>query len=159
MTQSNKSNLQELFIGIAGLIGAGKSTLATSLEIMWASPSITSQSKTMNILQTFTKTLQNMRFKCRSSSQPKISTAPRIIWRVEVLYKIVLSMKTLPLQKAVNLGLTDDRDYRTYLDLFKHMSTHVSPQHYCILDIKPEIAKRIGMRAWKCRNWNHIRVP
>ena len=34
----NKPKLQDLFIGIAGLIGAGKSTLATALrELTWTS--------------------------------------------------------------------------------------------------------------------------
>ena len=60
------------------------------------------------------------------------------------IYEDAIFAKTL-----LNLGLMDERDYRTYLSLFKHMSNFMCrPNIIIYLDIKPETSmKRIEMRS------------
>ncbi|MCA9494986.1 MAG: deoxynucleoside kinase, partial [Myxococcales bacterium] len=49
----------------------------------------------------------------------------------------------------VNQGLMDERDYRTYLQLFRHMSNFMCRPHLIVyLDLKPETSmQRIQERA------------
>ena len=151
MTQSNKSNLQELFIGIAGLIGAGKSTLATSLGNHVGLPVYYEPVQDNEYLADFYQDTAKHAFQMQIYLlNRRFQQHQEIIWRGggavqdRTIYEDAVFAKTL-----VNLGLMDDRDYRTYLDLFKHMSNFMCrPSIIVYLDIKPETSfKRIAMRA------------
>ena len=73
-----------------------------------------------------------------------------IIWKGggavqdRTIYEDAIFAKSL-----VNLKLMDERDYRTYLDLFKHMSNFMCRPHIIVyLDIKPATSfERIQMRS------------
>ena len=80
-----------------------------------------------------------------------------IIWKGggavqdRTIYEDAIFAKTL-----LNLKLMDERDYRTYLNLFKHMSNFMCrPNIIVYLDIKPETSfKRIQNALQRCGKWN-----
>ena len=117
-------NLNELFIGIAGLIGAGKSTLAKSLGEYCGLPVYYEPVKDNEYLADFYRDTKQYAFSMQIYLlNRRFQQHQEIIWKGmgavqdRTIYEDAIFAKTL-----VNLGLMEDRDYRTYLDLFKHMS-------------------------------------
>ena len=57
--------------------------------------------------------------------------------------------QTVFARMLVNIGLMEERDYRTYLSLFRHMSNFMCRPHMIVyLDVKPERSmERIKMRS------------
>ena len=156
MNDQNKSNLQDLFIGIAGLIGAGKSTLATSLGNHVGLPVYYEPVHDNEYLADFYQDTAKHSFAMQIYLLNKrFQQHQEIIWKGggavqdRTIYEDAVFAKTL-----VNLGLMDERDYRTYLDLFKHMSNFMCrPSIIVYLDIKPETSfQRIGMRGRNIEN-------
>ena len=149
--RNHSPSLQQTFIGIAGLIGAGKSTLAKALgdhlempvyyepvdDNVYLADFYTDPSKFGFAMQIY---LLNRRFQQHQE----------IIWRGEggiqdrTIYEDSIFAKTLMQQ-----GMIDQRDYDTYLQLFKHMSHFMCrPSVIIYLDLSPESSlKRIQMRA------------
>lgn len=147
----SSSSLQQTFIGIAGLIGAGKSTLATALgqhlnmpvyyepvdDNVYLADFYQDPAKHGFAMQIY---LLNRRFQQHQE----------IIWRGQggvqdrTIYEDSIFAKTLMQQ-----GLIDQRDYDTYLNLFKHMSHFMCrPSVIIFLDLSPEASmERIKMRA------------
>ena len=145
------ANLQDVFIGIAGVIGAGKSTLAKALGDHLNLPVYYEPVADNEYLADFyadTKTysfatqiyLLNRRFQQHQE----------IIWRGgggvqdRTIYEDAVFAKTL-----VDLGLMRERDYRTYLHLFRHMSNFMCrPSLIVYLDVKPERSmERVRQRS------------
>ena len=148
---ASKSPLQDLFIGIAGLIGAGKSTLATALGNHIGLPVYYEPVQDNEYLADFYANTAKHAFSMQIYLlNRRFQQHQEIIWKGggavqdRTIYEDAIFAKTL-----LNLNLMDERDYRTYLNLFKHMSNFMCrPNIIVYLDIKPETSfKRIQMRS------------
>lgn len=132
--------VQDLFIGIAGLIGAGKSTLATALGKHLDVPVYYEPVKDNEYLADFYQDTAKYAFATQIYLlNRRFQQHQEIIWRGgggvqdRTIYEDAVFAKTL-----VNLKLMDERDYRNYLDLFKHMSNFMCRPHIIVyLDLSP----------------------
>ncbi len=143
--------LQDLFIGIAGLIGAGKSTLARALGEHLDLPVYYEPVKDNEYLADFYADTRRYAFATQIYLlNRRFQQHQEIIWRGgggvqdRTIYEDSVFAKTL-----VDLDLMDERDYRTYLDLFRHMSHFMCrPNVIVFLDLSPESSmERIQQRA------------
>jgi len=134
-------NLQELFIGIAGLIGAGKSTLATTLGEHLDMPVYYEPVADNEYLEDFYRDTKKYSFATQIYLlNRRFQQHQEIIWRGgggvqdRTIYEDAVFAKTL-----VDQNLMDERDYRTYLQLFRHMSNFMCrPSLIVYLDLSPE---------------------
>ncbi len=132
--------LQDLFIGIAGLIGAGKTTLATSLGAHLDLPVYYEPVQDNEYLADFYRDPKTYAFATQIYLlNRRFQQHQEVIWRGgggvqdRTIYEDAVFAKTL-----VNQGLLDERDYRTYLDLFRHMSNFMCrPNVIVYLDLSP----------------------
>ena len=133
--------LDDLFIGIAGLIGAGKTTLATALGTHLDLPVYFEPVADQAYLEDFYRDTARYSFSTQIYLlNRRFQQHQEIIWRGggavqdRTIYEDAVFAKTL-----VNQGLMEERDYRTYLELFKHMSNFMCRPHLIIyLDLTPE---------------------
>ncbi len=146
----HSTNLQDLFIGIAGLIGAGKSTLATALGNHLGLPTYYEPVADNEYLADFYRDTKKYSFATQIYLlNRRFQQHQEIIWRGgggvqdRTIYEDAVFARTL-----VEQDLMDERDYRTYLDLFRHMSHFMCrPNVIVYLDIKPETSlERINTR-------------
>ena len=142
--------LQDLFIGIAGMIGAGKSTLATRLGELLDLPVYYEPVDDNEYLADFYRDTATYAFATQIYLlNRRFQQHQEIIWRGgggvqdRTIYEDAVFAKML-----VKLGLMEDRDYRTYLSLFRHMSNFMCrPNVIVYLDVSPERSMdRIRMR-------------
>ncbi len=140
-----------LFIGIAGMIGAGKSTLAKALgehlEIdVYYEPVADNE-----YLEDFYRDTARYSFATqiyllnrRFQQHQEIIWTGRSAVQDRTIYEDSVFAKML-----VKLGLMDERDYRTYQQLFRHMSNFMCrPNVIVYLDVKPERSmERIAARG------------
>ncbi len=141
----------KIFIGIAGMIGAGKSTLAAALgqhlgidtyyepvaDNEYLADFYTDTARYSFAMQVY---LLNRRFQQHQE----------IIWRGRsavqdrTIYEDSIFAKIL-----AQTGLMDERDYRTYVELFRNMSNFMcKPSVIVFLDVSPEASiERIKMRS------------
>ena len=142
---------ENLFIGIAGMIGAGKSTLARSLgehldidvyyepveDNEYLADFYTDTGRYAFAMQIY---LLNRRFQ----QHQEIIWKGRSAVQDRTIYEDSVFAKTL-----VTLGLMDERDYRTYQQLFRHMSNFMcKPNLIVYLDVKPKRSlERIEARS------------
>lgn len=147
-------NNSNLFIGISGIIGAGKTTLATEL------------SKIMNLPVYFEPVIDNVYLHDFYTDMKKyafplqiyllnkrFSQHQQIIWNKEggiqdrTIYEDMIFAKILHTD-----GFIDQRDYDTYIDLFSNMSNFMKKNTLIVhLDVTPEEAmERIKERARGC---------
>ncbi len=143
--------LQDLFIGIAGMIGAGKSTLATRLAGLLELPVYYEPVDDNEYLADFYRDTARYAFATQIYLlNRRFQQHQEIIWRGgggvqdRTIYEDAVFAKML-----VRLGLMEDRDYRTYLSLFRHMSNFMCrPNVIVYLDVTPERSMdRIRMRS------------
>lgn len=143
--------LQDLFIGIAGMIGAGKSTLATRLGELLELPVYYEPVDDNEYLADFYADTARYAFATQIYLlNRRFQQHQEIIWRGgggiqdRTIYEDAVFAKML-----VKLGLMEERDYRTYLSLFKHMSNFMCrPNVIVYLDVTPERSmSRIRMRS------------
>lgn len=148
MTQS--VGFEKLFIGIAGLIGAGKTTLANALGEHLDLPVYHEPVEENEYLEDFYRETAKYAFATQTYLlTQRFRQHQEIIWRGgggvqdRTIYEDAVFAKTL-----VNAGLMDERDYRTYLSLFQQMSNFMCrPSLIIYLDLKPETSmERIRMR-------------
>lgn len=151
MSSPASAPLQDLFIGIAGLIGAGKSTLATALGKHLELPVYYEPVADNAYLDDFYRDTKTYSFATQIYLlNRRFQQHQEIIWRGggavqdRTIYEDAVFAKML-----VDLDLMDERDYRTYLDLFRHMSNFMCrPNLIVYLDVAPERSmERIRMRA------------
>ena len=144
------SELSTTFIGIAGMIGAGKSTLATSLGRHLDLPVYFEPVQDNEYLADFYRDTARYCFATQIYLlNRRFQQHQEIIWRGgggvqdRTIYEDSVFAKML-----VELNLMDERDYRTYLSLFRHMSNFMCrPNLIVYLDVKPERSmERIKMR-------------
>lgn len=134
-------DLQDLFIGIAGLIGAGKTTLATALGEHLDLPVYYEPVADNEYLADFYRDTARYAFQTQIYLlNRRFQQHQEVIWRGgggvqdRTIYEDAVFAKTL-----VDQGLMDERDYRTYLSLFKHMSNFMCrPNVIVYLDLSPE---------------------
>ena len=147
----HSTSLQDLFIGIAGLIGAGKSTLATALGNHLGLPTYYEPVADNAYLADFYRDTKRYSFATQIYLlNRRFQQHQEIIWRGgggvqdRTIYEDAVFAKTL-----VEADLMDERDYRTYLDLFKHMSHFMCrPNVIVYLDIQPATSlERINQRS------------
>lgn len=156
MSEEIKPPLQDLFIGIAGLIGAGKSTLARALGEHTGLPVYYEPVQDNEYLADFYNETAKYAFSMQIYLlNRRFQQHQEIIWQGggavqdRTIYEDAIFAKTL-----LNLGLLEERDYRTYLALFRHMSNFMCrPNIIVYLDIKPETSmERIQMRSRDVEN-------
>lgn len=143
--------LQDLFIGIAGLIGAGKTTLAKALGQHLGLPVYFEPVQDNEYLADFYRDPKQYAFATQIYLlNRRFQQHQEIIWRGgggvqdRTIYEDAVFAQTLVAQ-----GLLDERDYRTYLQLFRHMSNFMCrPNVIVFLDLSPASSmERIQQRA------------
>jgi deoxyadenosine kinase len=135
------NQFQNLFIGIAGMIGAGKSTLAAALgkhlEIdVYYEPVAENE-----YLEDFYRDTKRYSFATQIYLLNKrFQQHQEIIWRGRsavqdrTIYEDSIFAKML-----ARTGLMEERDYRTYVELFRHMSNFMcKPNVIVYLDVSPD---------------------
>ena len=142
--------LQDLFIGIAGMIGAGKSTLATRLGELLQLPVYYEPVKDNDYLADFYRDTARYAFATQIYLlNRRFQQHQEVIWRGgggiqdRTIYEDAVFAKML-----VKLELMDERDFNTYVSLFRHMSNFMCrPNVIVYLDVSPERSMdRIRMR-------------
>ena len=133
--------LSDLFIGIAGMIGAGKSTLARALGEHLGLPVYYEPVADNEYLADFYRDTKRYSFATQIYLlNRRFQQHQEIIWRGgggvqdRTIYEDAVFAKTL-----VNLDLMEARDYQTYVALFRHMSNFMCrPSLVIYLDVSPE---------------------
>ena len=132
---------ENLFIGIAGMIGAGKSTLAGALGEHLEIDVYYEPVQDNEYLEDFYRDTARYAFSTQIYLlNRRFQQHQEIIWRGRsavqdrTIYEDSIFAKML----AEN-GLMDERDYRTYQQLFRHMSNFMcKPNLIVYLDVGPE---------------------
>lgn len=131
---------ENLFIGIAGMIGAGKSTLATALGEHLAIDVYYEPVEDNEYLEDFYRDTSRYAFATQIYLlNRRFQQHQEIIWRGRsavqdrTIYEDSIFAKML-----ADTGLMDERDYRTYQQLFRHMSNFMcKPNVIVYLDVGP----------------------
>ena len=134
-------NLHDLFIGIAGMIGAGKTTLAKALADHLGLPVYYEPVKDNEYLEDFYRDTARYSFATQIYLlNRRFQQHQEIIWRGgggvqdRTIYEDSVFASML-----VKLDLMSERDYRTYRQLFRNMSNFMCrPNVIIYLDVKPE---------------------
>jgi deoxyadenosine kinase len=140
-----------VFIGIAGMIGAGKSTLATALSQHLGIDVHYEPVADNEYLADFYRDTARYSFAMQVYLlNRRFQQHQEIIWRGRsavqdrTIYEDSIFAKML-----AATGLMDQRDYRTYQQLFRHMSNFMcKPSVIVYLDVSPASSyERIRMRS------------
>ncbi len=140
-----------IFIGIAGMIGAGKSTLAKALGEHLGIDTYYEPVADNEYLADFYRDTARYSFAMQVYLLiRRFQQHQEIIWRGRsavqdrTIYEDSIFAKML-----AKTGLMDDRDYKTYVQLFRNMSNFMcKPSVIVYLDVSPEAsAERIRMRS------------
>jgi deoxyadenosine kinase len=140
-----------IFIGIAGMIGAGKSTLATALGQHLGIDVYYEPVTDNEYLADFYQDTRRYAFATQVYLlNRRFQQHQEIIWRNRsavqdrTIYEDSIFAKML-----AATGQMDERDYRTYLALFRHMSNFMcKPSVIVYLDVSPERSlERIKSRS------------
>jgi deoxyadenosine kinase len=140
-----------MFIGIAGMIGAGKSTLAEALGTHLGIDCYYEPVADNEYLADFYRDTARYSFAMQVYLlNRRFQQHQEIIWRGRsavqdrTIYEDSIFAKML-----AKTGLMDERDYRTYVDLFRNMSNFMcKPSVIIYLDVSPAgSAERIRMRS------------
>jgi len=140
-----------IFIGIAGMIGAGKSTLAAALGQHLGIDTYYEPVADNEYLADFYKDTARHSFAMQVYLlNRRFQQHQEIIWRGRsavqdrTIYEDSIFAKML-----ATSGLMDERDYRTYVQLFRNMSNFMcKPSVIVYLDVCPESsADRIRQRS------------
>ena len=145
------AQFQRIFIGIAGMIGAGKSTLAEMLGKHLEMDVYYEPLADNEYLEDFYRDTKRYAFATQIYLlNRRFQQHQEIIWRGRpaiqdrTIYEDSIFAKMLAGQ-----GLMDERDYRTYETLFGHMSNFMCKPNVIVhLDVKPESSlERIKARG------------
>jgi len=152
--RNKAGHLGKVFIGIAGIIGAGKTTLATALgshlglEVHYE-PVIDNE-----YLDDFYRDTKRYSFAMQIYLlNRRFQQHQEIIWKGRggvqdrTIYEDAIFAKTLR-----DMDLMDPRDYETYVNLFRNLSNFMCRPNFIIyLDVTPEKSmERIQERSRGC---------
>jgi len=146
--------LDNIFIGISGIIGAGKTTLCTALSNVLGLPAYYEPIIDNDYLSDFYKDQKRYSFQFQIYLlNQRFRQQQQIIWQGKggvqdrTIYEDSVFAKVLKKQ-----GLMDERDYKTYCSLFANMSNFMKKPNLIIhLDVKPEESmERIRKRSRDC---------
>ena len=152
----SQNRLDTLFIGVAGMIGAGKSTLATALGRHMGLDVYYEPVEDNAYLADFYRDTARYSFATQIYLlNRRFQQHQEIIWRGRpaiqdrTIYEDPIFAQTL-----VESGLLEQRDYETYLSLFRHMANFMCrPSAIIYLDVSPEKSlERIKMRSRDVEN-------
>ncbi len=145
------AQFENIFIGIAGMIGAGKSTLAKTLGDHLGMDTYYEPVEDNEYLEDFYRDTKRYSFATQIYLlNRRFQQHQEIIWRGRpaiqdrTIYEDSIFAKML-----AKTGLMDERDYRTYIELFRNMSNFMcKPNVIVYLDVKPQVSyDRIQSRA------------
>ena len=145
---------EDNFIGISGLIGAGKTTLATELGKVLNLPVYYEPVVENEYLEDFYKDMKRYSFSfqiyllnCRFRQHQQVLWNGTGGIQDRTLYEDSIFAKVL-----YEDGNMEEREYKTYLNLFRNMSNFMKKNTLIVhLDCKPEESlRRIKMRARGC---------
>ena len=136
-------HFENLFIGIAGMIGAGKSTLATALGEHLEIDVYYEPVEENEYLEDFYRDTPRYSFAMQIYLlNRRFQQHQEIIWRGRsavqdrTIYEDSIFAKML-----AESGLMEERDYRTYSELFRHMSNFMcKPNVIVYLDVDPQLS-------------------
>ena len=139
-----------MVIGIAGMIGAGKSTLATSLAKHLGIKAYYEPVENNEYLADFYRDTAKYSFQMQVYLLTRrFQQHQEIIWRGEsaVQDRTIYEDSVFAAMLAKS-GLMEERDYRTYKQLFQYMSNFMcKPNVIVYLDVTPERSlERIKLR-------------
>jgi deoxyadenosine kinase len=144
-------HFENLFIGIAGMIGSGKSTLATALGEHLGIDVYYEPVEDNEYLADFYRDTKRYSFAMQVYLlNRRFRQHQEIIWRGRSAIQDRTAYEDSIFAKMLaRTGLMDERDYRTYLELFRHMSNFLcKPNVIIYLDVSPERSmERIGARG------------
>jgi len=144
------------FIGLAGTIGVGKTTLATALATHFDLPVYYEPVKDNPYLDDFYNDIKKYAFpmqiyllNSRFRHQQSVIWSDRGGVQDRTIYEDCIFAKML-----YDDGLIEERDYRTYVNLFDNMNNFIrKPDVIVYLDIPPEEALvRIRVRGRSCES-------
>jgi deoxyadenosine kinase len=150
------ASFENLFIGIAGMIGAGKSTLARSLGEHLGVDVYYEPIDDNEYLADFYADIKRYAFTYQIYLlNRRFQQHQEIIWRGRsaiqdrTIYEDSIFAKML-----AKTGLMDERDYRTYQTLFRHMSNFMcKPNVIVFLEVSAEKSfERIQSRQRECES-------
>jgi deoxyadenosine kinase len=145
-----------IFIGIAGMIGAGKSTLATALGEHMGIDVYYEPVADNEYLSDFYKDTARYSFAMQVYLlNRRFQQHQEIIWRNRsAVQDRTIYEDSIFAQMLADTGLMDPRDYRTYTQLFRHMSNFMCrPSVIVYLDVSPERSlERINARSRDVEN-------
>ncbi len=140
-----------LFIGIAGMIGAGKSTLATALARHLGIDVYYEPVEDNEYLEDFYRDTKQYAFATQVYLlNRRFQQHQEIIWRGRsAVQDRTIYEDSIFARMLADTGLMDERDYRTYVQLFRHMSNFMCrPSVIVYLDVPPERSmERIRSRS------------
>jgi len=135
------AQLQNLFIGIAGMIGAGKSTLATAIGKHLDIDVYYEPVENNEYLEDFYRDTKRYSFATQIYLLNKrFQQHQEIIWRDRsAVQDRTIYEDSIFARMLAETGLMEERDYRTYVELFRHMSNFMcKPNLIVYLDVSPE---------------------
>jgi deoxyadenosine kinase len=135
------THFENLFIGIAGMIGAGKSTLATSLGKHLDIDVYYEPVENNEYLEDFYRDTRRYSFATQIYLlNRRFQQHQEIIWRNRsAVQDRTIYEDSIFARMLAETGLMEERDYRTYVDLFRNMSNFMcKPNVIIYLDVSPE---------------------
>jgi len=150
------AGLENVYISIAGIIGAGKTTLATALAKTLALPVHYEPVSDNVYLEDFYQDMSRYGFPLQIYLLNKrFRQQQQIVWegrggvQDRTIYEDAIFAKMLR-----DDGLMEEREYQTYLSLFNNMSNFMrKPNLIVYLDVSPEESyERIRARSRECES-------
>jgi deoxyadenosine kinase len=148
--------MEKIFIGISGIIGAGKTTLATHLGKVLDVPVYYEPVIDNEYLADFYADMKKYSFPLQIYLLNKrFRQHQQIIWQGKggvqdrTIYEDSVFAKMLR-----DANLMEERDYRTYIELFNNMANFMRKPNLIVhLDVTPEESlERIRMRSRSCES-------